>query len=308
MLFFVFLLYGIWSSTFALGKLTLQHCPPLFLTASRMLLAGLLVLAFILLFRRSSFRLQIKHLIPIALYGFLGMYLTNALEFWSLQYLSAAKTCFLYSLSPFFAAFFSYLHFGEKMNARKWMGMGIGSCAVIATIFFQSGSDKTLVAFLNFSWPELAMMGAVLCSIYGWVLLRLLVKDESSNSLTVNGLGMLLGGLFALGHSFLTDSWSSLSPTNPHFPSFVQGVLLLTLISNVVCYNFYGWLLKRFTATFLSFAGLMSPFFASLHEWIFLSTPPSPVILCSTIIVGLGLWLVYSAELKQGLVRTIENN
>jgi drug/metabolite transporter (DMT)-like permease len=268
-----------------------------------MLLASVLVLAFLLLFRRSALRIQVKQLLPLGLYGLLSMYLTNALEFWSLQHLSAAKTCFLYSLSPFFAAFFSYLHFGEKMTPRKWTGMGIGCLAILISISLQSGSEKSLIAFLHFSWPELAMVGAVLCSMYGWVLLRLLVKEDSGSSLAANGIGMLLGGLLALGHSYWIDPWPQLSPTDPHFSAFAQGLFLLTLISNVICYNFYGWMLKRFTATFLSFAGLMSPLFASFHEWALLSTRPSPLLLFSTLFVALGLWLVYSAEIKQGLIQ-----
>jgi drug/metabolite transporter (DMT)-like permease len=267
-------------------------------------LASLLVLSYLLIFRRSSLRLVSNHLLPLALYGFLGMYLTNALEFWSLQYLSSAKTCFLYSLSPFFAAFFSYLYFGERMNLRKWVGMGIGFLGIMPVLLLQKGSERSLSAFFCFSWPELAMVGAVLSSVYGWVLLRRLVRDEQScTSLTANGIGMLIGGLFALTHSALTDSWKGIFLSNPHTSSVVQGILFLTLLSNVFCYSLYGWLLKRFTATFLSFAGLMSPLFASFHGWFFLSERPSSVIFFSMGIVAIGLWLIYSAELKQGLIR-----
>ena len=62
-------------------------------------------------------------------------------------------------------------------------------------------------------------------------------------------------------------------------------------------------MLRRYTATFLSFMGLLSPIFASLTGWLFLGEPISWVIFLSTGIVSIGLWIVYYAELKQGYIQ-----
>lgn len=299
----VMMMYAIWSSVFSLGKMTLEVSPPLFLTSSRMLLAGILLLGFLAIFKRSSLKFSPKLLIPLVLYGFLGMYLTNAFEFWSLQHLSAAKTCFLYSLSPFLAAFFSYLHFGEKMNCRKWIGMGIGITGILPVLAIQTGSESLIGGLSFLSWPELSMMAAVLCSSYGWILLRLLVKDSAVSPSLSNGIGMLIGGAFAFAHSLYVDSWNPLPVASEAMPSFAQGIILMTLVSNIICSNLYGFVLKRFTATFVSFMGLLSPVFASINSWLFLGESPSVIIFMSTGIVSLGLWLVYSAELKQGYIR-----
>jgi drug/metabolite transporter (DMT)-like permease len=299
----VVLMFAVWSSIFSLAKITLEFCPPLFLTAVRMLLAGVLLLGYLAIRKRSSFQISSKQLFSLALYALFSMYLANAFEFWSVQHLSAAKTCFLYSLSPFFTAFFSYLHFGEKMNLRKWLGMGIGFLGIVPVLAIQTGSEDLIGGIFCFSWPELAMMAAALCSVYGWVLLRLLVKDSSVSPSMANGTGMLIGGIFALFHSFFIDSWHPTPVSSGHFPAFLQGTLIMTFISNIVCYNLYGLMLKRFTATFLSFMGLLSPVFASIMSWIFIGETPSPVIFLSTMIVGSGLWLIYSAEIKQGYIQ-----
>jgi drug/metabolite transporter (DMT)-like permease len=298
----VIFMYAVWSSVFSLGKMTLQYCPPLFLTGARMVLAGLLLLGFLAIFKRSSFKLTRVHLFSILLLAFFSIYLTNALEFWGLQYLSAAKTCFIYSLSPFFAALFSYLHFNEKMNRRKWLGLCIGFLGFIPVLLTQTGSEGLLNAFSFVSWPSLAIMGASLCSVYGWVILRLVVKDHAISPLMANGASMLFGGLLAFGHSFLVEGWNPLPFQISDVGPVLKGTLLMTLISNIVCYNLYGMLLKRFTATFLSFVGLLSPIFASLNGLIFLGEPISWTILLSTGVVSLGLWIVYRAELKQGYI------
>jgi drug/metabolite transporter (DMT)-like permease len=298
----VIFMYAVWSSVFSLGKLTLQYCPPLFLTGARMVLAGLLLLGFLAIFKRSSFKLSRIQIFSIMLLAFFSIYLTNALEFWGLQYLSAAKTCFIYSLSPFFAALFSYLHFNEKMNGRKWLGLCIGVLGFIPVLLTQTGSEELLNAFSFFSWPSLAIMGAALCSVYGWVVLRLIVKDHAISPLMANGTSMLFGGFLAFVHSFLVEGWNPLPFQAENLGSIVKGTLLMTLVSNIICYNLYGILLKRFTATFLSFMGLLSPIFASLNGLIFLNEPISWTILVSTGIVSLGLWIVYHAELKQGYI------
>lgn len=300
----VVLMYATWSSVFALGKWTLAHTPPLFLTASRMILAGCLLLGFLAWKNRSAFRISGRQVASIALLALLSIYLTNALEFWGLQYMTAAKTCFFYSLSPFFAALFSYLHFGETMNRRKWLGMGVGFLGFIPVLSMQKGAGELMSSLAFISWPELAVLGAALCSVYGWTLLRVLVKDNSISPWMANGLSMLLGGVFALGHSLLVETWAPWPISAGDVPVFVKGTLLMTLISNIICYNLYGMLLKRFTATFLSFMGLLSPVFASINSWLFLGEPLSPTIFLGTVIVSVGLWLVYSAELAQGYIRS----
>jgi len=300
-------MYGVWSSVFTLGKWTLEVSPPLFLTGSRMLIASALLLGFLALTRRSVFKLTGRQVLSLCALAIFSIYLTNALEFWSLQHMTAAKTCFFYSLGPFFTALFSYLHFGEKMNGRKWLGMLIGFAGFVPVLAAQKGADELLSSLAFLSWPEISMIAASACTAYGWILLRLLVKEQSISPLMANGASMLIGGTLALGHSYLVESWNPLPVAAANYTTFIQGALLMTFISNVFCYNLYGYVLKKFTATFVSFMGLLSPVFASLTSWVFLGEQPSPIIFLSTAIVSLGLWLIYSAELKQGYILKANN-
>lgn len=302
----VILMYAVWSSMFSLGKIALQYSPPIFLTGFRMVLGATLLLGYLALTKRSAFRLKKKQLISLAFLGFFSIYLSNILEFWALQYLSAAKTCFIYSLSPFFAAFFSYLHFGEKMNLKKWIGLFLGVIGMIPVLSLQTGSEELLNAYAFLSWPSLAVIGAALSAIYGWVLLRLIVKDEQISPLMANGSSMLFGGILAFSHSFFTENWDPLPVTSSDFAPFLKWIVMITFISNVFCYNLYGVMLKKFTATLLSFLGLLSSIFASLYGWFFLNEPLSLEIFLSTVVVSLGLWVVYSAELKQGYITKLK--
>ena len=115
-----------------------------------------------------------------------------------------------------------------------------------------------------------------------------------------NGASMTLGGACALIHSLFVDGWTPLPISN--YGGFFQGVFLMIVISNLLCYNLYGWLLKRFTATFLSFAGLTTPLFAAFFGWLVLKETVSWSFFLSVGIISLGLWLVYSEELRLGYI------
>ena len=295
-------MYAIWSSVFSFGKLALAFSPPIFLTGSRMILGAALLLGYIAIYKRSHFKMEKKQWFSLFLLGFFSIYLTNILEFWGLQHLSAAKTCFIYSLSPLFTAILSYVHFKEKINGKKWLGLGIGFVGILPVLFTQTGSENIFESsFL--SLPTIAIMVAVLASVYGWILLRVNLKNTEVSPLMANGTSMLFGGTIALIHSFFIDSWNPLPIAQGHTSEVMGIIMVMTLLFNVLCYNLYGMMLRRYTATFLSFIGLLSPIFASLNGWIFLGEPLSWTILLSTAIVSSGLSLVYYAELKQGYIQ-----
>lgn len=301
-MFLIVTLFATWSSVFAIAKSTLAHSTPIFLTAIRMLFAAFIILGYLLLKKKFSFKLTKVQLIAIAILGILNIYLTNILEFWGLKYLTASKTCFIYSLSPFFAALFSYLHFKEKMTPRKWLGMLIGIIGIVPVLYIQSAAEASSGSFFNFSLAELAIVGAALFSVYSWVLLRMLVKNNNFSPLIANGASMLIGGFMALIHSFFVDTWQPLPIVPGHAMPFLGGTFLMIFISNIIGYNLYGYLLKKYTATFMSFMGLLSPFFASLSSWAILGETPSLTILGSTCVVIVGLWIHYQEELKQGYI------
>lgn len=297
-LLLVFLCFFIWSTSFTLGKTTLDVSSPIFLTGFRMIMAGVILLGFLFFVKRDEFKITKRQILPLLLLSLMAVYLTNALEFWSLQYLTAGKTCFLYSLSPFVAALLSYLQFKEKMTKRKWLGLMIGFVGFLPVLMYTSGGEGLLGGMLFLSWAEIAMIGAVITSVYGWILLRKLGKDEGMSPLMANGASMLLGGLFAMVHSFFLEEWNPVPVTA--WGGFLQGVFLMILVSNLICYNLYGWLLKRFTATFLSFAGLTTPIFAAFFGWVALGESVAWSFFLSMGIISLGLWLVYGEELRLG--------
>lgn len=293
---FVFLLYALFASVFTISKTGLEYSQPFFFVGSRMIFAGLLLLAYQFIFRNEKFTMKKADLGKISCLAIFAIYLTNTFEFWGLQYLTSSKTCFIYSLSPFVSALLSYLIFTEKLSIRKWVGMSIGFAGMLPILLSQTTAEEKAGQFFIFSWPELAVMGAAVCSVYGWIVLKQLVQDNGCSPIMANGLGMFLGGLLALGHSYFTEDWHPVPITD--YAAFAACALLLILISNLICYNLYGVLLRKFSATFMSFAGLTTPLFSALFGWFLLDESITWPFFISLGIVSSGLVFFYVEELK----------
>lgn len=303
LIFLSLLTFSLWTLSFSLGKIALLTSSPIFLTAFRMGFAGLLILLFLWIKKPSYLSFPKKYLIPLTFFSFLSVYLTNIFEFWGLQYVSAAKVCFLYSLSPFFSIILSYIHFREKITMQKTLGLAIALVALFPVLAFQSGEENLFNSLFLISWPELSIIGAAFCSTYGWVILRILVKDKELSPLIVNGVGMSIGALMAFLHSFLFDTWNPIPIEQGKFGAFFLSVSMMTLVSNLICYNLYSYLLKRLTATFLSFVGLLSPIFTSISSFIILGEAISWQIILSTFFMLLAMWMVYRSEIAQGYIK-----
>jgi drug/metabolite transporter (DMT)-like permease len=107
---------------------------------------------------------------------------------------------------------------------------------------------------------------------------------------------MLIGGSMALFHSSLTENWNPV-PVKEWFP-FLECAGLLIIISSLICYNLYGYLLRKYTATFMSFAGSTTPLFTALFGWLFLNESVTWSFFASAAIVFSGLLIFNQEELK----------
>ena len=300
-MFLAVFLFAIWSFTFLLGKGMVGISSPLFLTALRMLVAGLLLCGYLFLRDRKALSLSSRGWLSILWLALTSVLISNVLELWGLRAISATKTCFIYSLSPFFTAFLSYCHFKELMTPRRWFGLLLSFIGVLPPLFFDRSTQTLDLSLLyGFSWAELAVVGATFFAVWGWVLLRVTVKDEKIAPLAANGLSMLLGGTLALLASFALEAPMSLALSSTNTAKLLIGTFLTIVISNLFGYNLYGYLLKRYSATLLSLFGLLSPVFVSCYEWLFWGTPPSPLIIGCTGVILTGLLLVYREEKKLG--------
>ncbi len=317
-LWLIVILYLLFATTFTLAKATLLFLPPFLCIGIRMLLAGFLLLGY------ESYTAGIKinkRSWPLLLQVILfHIYIAYVAEFWALQYTASAKTALIYNFSPFITAFMAFFLGYERLTAKKWLGLAFGLVALVPWLFSSTVTEDLVGHFSFVSFPELALLLAVASACYGWLLVFRLMKEYQYTPLTINGIAMLGGGFLALISSLYIEGaphiigGQQLGPWENMLASFIgnkgtvfllSGVYLLALITiaNVICYNLYAYLLKRYSATFLSFAGFMCPLFAAILGWLFFDEQLSGYFVATLILVMCGLYCFYQEELETRVLK-----
>jgi drug/metabolite transporter (DMT)-like permease len=297
MLALVFLLNALFYFVFPVGKVALQYSSPFFLIGIRMILGGVILLGYQFIFRRAYFYVKKQYIWALFLLALFNIYIANAYEFWGLQYMSSAKTSFIYNLSPFFAAFFSYLHFDERMNLKKWIGLMVSFLGFIPVWLSDSPAEQNLAHVGLISSAEWAVVFATVATVYGWTIMQKMVRVYQYDAVMANGVSMIGGGLMSLAHSMITEPWYPAPVVNWH--AFFIWVMIMVLVSNITCYSLYGYLLKKYSAMFLTFTGLSGPLFAAFYDWAWFGISVSWTFYLATALVAAGMYLFYQEELQQ---------
>lgn len=289
----IILLYALFGASFPMGKMLLQYTTPLFLAGSRMFLAGIILLGYQYFYAHAEFKFKRKHLWYYFQIIFFGIYIAYILRFWALSELTSTKTSFIYNLSPFFASLYSYFLFQETMSKKQWIGLCVGFFGFFPILLSSSCSEQSIGEFIFLSWYEVATIVSVALHSYSWIVMRKLIKDQSYEPPMVNGITMTAGGTLSLLTSVVYDGFAPVTDVPP-FLGYLLGTIL---ISNIICFNLYGYLLHQYSATFVSFAGFLGPLFSAIYGWIFLGEPITWHFYLSTCIVFAGLYLFYQDEL-----------
>ncbi len=305
----VIILYLLFASTFTLGKAALAYVSPFLFIGVRMILGGSMLLGYYaystqqsIMPRKSDWSLFLRIII-------FHIFCSYLLEFWALEQVTSAKACLLYNLSPFITALFSYFLYAERLSYRQLCGLMIGFVAFIPILLAQTPLEQINWHFGFLSLAELALIASVTSSAYGWIIMKKLI-DKGYSFILINGIGMTGGGILALTLSLIKEGTPRLKTvcvTHDLLVSYcgttgesliMLGVysMSLIIIANIICYNLYGYLLSRYSATFLSFSGFMTPLFAALLGWLFLGEGVTWHFFATIGMVVFGLFLFHEKK------------
>ena len=290
--------YAILALSFTLGKMLLAYVSPIFLIAIRMMFAGIIILI-MHRFMKGSFAIKSKQDFGILiLLSFIHIFIPYTAEFVALQHLAPSCCALFYNLTPFFSAFFSYIYLGETMTYKKFLGFIIGVGGIVW--FLEPMSMQCLSR--NLAWAYVLMIVSVVSCALAWIYIRKLVKYSGYDSLFINGFAMLFGGLYAAITSFIFEPDGFCVLHKNDLATFLWLLVAIIFVANIVFYNLYGYLLKKYTATFLAFMGFVTPVIVAVYDWMFLGTTVSLSFFIATGLVSLGIYIFYQEELKQGYV------
>lgn len=290
----VFLMYALFGSIFSVGKMAVVASQPYFLTGARMLVAGSLILGYQFLRNPQSLTVSKRCWSTLLGVAVFNVFITNAFEFWGLQYMSAGKTCLIYSLSPFAAAFIGYVSGSETMTAKKWLGLAVGLLAFLPLMLAPWFNTSSINGDMELA-AEGALTISAITAVIGWILVKKLVVHEGVSHPAVNGWSFLLAGFMCMTTSLLVETWNPIPVSE--VGTFLWTLAYIVVIHNLICYSIYASSLKRFSVTFMAFAGLSNPLFAGIFGWAFLGENMTLPFWLAMAGVSIGLYLFYQEEI-----------
>ncbi|KKR97069.1 MAG: hypothetical protein UU47_C0003G0056 [candidate division TM6 bacterium GW2011_GWE2_41_16] len=310
----IFVLYAVCALTFTVSKAILSYSPPFFAIAVRMILAGSFILTGYALWKciknKQAFVQDLKKVSWSDIGLFIIMMLFHIFipycaESWALTQITSTESALIYNLSPFVAAFFAFIWFGQIMSRRKWIGLILGTCSIIPLVihYYQCSMFAQFFSFKIV--PLLLVLSAVISSAFAWIIFKKLVTEKAYSPYTINGIAMLGGGVAALALAYANGEQAIALISN--WSIFLGLTALIIILANVIFYNGYGIMLRRYSVPLLAFAGFSTPLFASFFGMFFLGECFSWNYLWSTVLVAIGLRMFYSEELRLHYIDTKAN-
>jgi drug/metabolite transporter (DMT)-like permease len=269
----------LWSSAFAVAKLALADCPPLFLLAARFLLAGVIVLAAAVVLR-APWRLTGGDIAVLALLGVVNNALYLGLNYVGMQSISAGLSALIVSANPVLTALLAAGFLGERMTWRKAAGLllGVGGVAFIVEHRITGAIDSPVgIAFTA---------AAVVSMVGGTILFK---KLAPGGGLWIgNGVQNLAGGLALVPFALGFESVSNVVPSWRLLAALAYLVLLVSLFGFLLWFH----LLTVAGATAASAYHFLMPPLGMLFGWLLLGEQVALPDLIGILPVALGIYLV----------------
>lgn len=122
----------LWGSAFAGAKIGFEYMPPMMLSGFRFMLAGLLLLPIIFIFK-VDWRKELQHWRFILLFGFVQTFLQYGLFYAGLDLVPGAIAAIIIGAGPLFIAIMAHIALqNDKLTIRKSIAILLGLSGVIS--------------------------------------------------------------------------------------------------------------------------------------------------------------------------------
>ena len=281
----------VWGTTYLGIAVALETVPPLLLTGTRFIAAGLIMLLVARL-RGDAIPRDFRTLANLALVGFLMVGVGNLAVVWAEQWVPSGLAALLVATAPFWMAVIeAFRRNGERIDLRGGLGMLIGFAGVAMLVTPGGGMVTT--------WSAAFLLGALAIQVgsLGWQygsahskynLKHVPVWSSAALQMLFGGLIVSIVGL-ALGEA----------PRFSLTPRTFAALAYLTIFGSVVAYSAYTFALAHLRTTTTSLYAYVNPVVAVFLGWLILNEPLTWFSIAAMVVILAGVALVQSAERRK---------
>ena len=268
-----------WGINWPIMKIVLSEIPPLYFRSTSLILggAGLLAIA-----RASGYAIAVppgqwRSIVTLSLFNIIGW---NVFAIYGVSLLPSGRAALLGFTMPVWGAILSVLMLGERLTARRLVGLALGLGGIVALM------GGSIAGFLQAPAGVVCMLLAAWSWALGIVLFKRLTVPIPTIALT--GWTMLIGGLplvvFAVPLETARLVVPGLWPT--------AGLIYNTVVAFMFCYWAWNRIVLMVPVAVSSLSSLATPLIGVISGMLILGEP-------------LGLQEVLAAALILGAVATV---
>ena len=276
----------IWSSAFVVGKFAVGVAPPLWLLGIRFLIAGVAMLGLLKLMGRSLPARAGDWVTGIGL-GLLNNAIYLGICFYAFRNVTAGMVAMIASLTPMATALMAHPVLGEKLSARRILGivLGILGAWIVLRGRLDGGVDDPF-------WLGMVFL-AMCCLSGGTILYR--ARATNTDPLAMNAVMTLASAFAVIPAAMLLEDHHAIHWAEPRF-ILVQAYMIV--IVSILALLLWFRLIRLAGAGAASAFHFLNPAFALTMAWIVLGEPVALHDLMGLVPIAVGILLVTATRAK----------
>jgi drug/metabolite transporter (DMT)-like permease len=272
----------IWSSSFIAAKAGLRHLSPLLFVAVRLAGCAAVLMALMLLLRRSWQPLSGVRWLHCAITGALVNAIGLMAPHVGLLMAPAAQIALVQSLTPLLTAAFGLVFLHERLLTSQWLGLALGLAGVSLVV-----GQAALENAARFEGLLLGFVGVVS-----------LVAGTVYFGRFCRGIPLLPGAtaqFLAAAMVAALGAWLLETPRADFTPTAIAAVAWNTALVSLGGMGLYFAMLTRGTAARTTANFYLVPGTAAVLAWVLLGERLDPLAILGLAVASMGCWLVNAA-------------
>lgn len=277
--------YIVWGSTFLAIRYAVETIPPLFVAATRHLIAGSILFAWAWWQGERPTRQGVKAGLVL---GALFFLISHGTLHWAEQFVASGVAALVIASEPVFVALMLPLfRLGAAPTAKTYAGLALGIGSVLVLFRPDVATDR------------LAIIGliAVLISSIAWsagIVLSSKVQPKTAGTMNA-ALPLVCGSLMLVAAGVVRGEHQQLDVSAVTTDSLL-GLLFLIFFGSLLAFTAYSWLLKHYPPTLVATHTYVNPLVAVLLGWLFAGETMSMSVIASAVLAISAIGLVNSGS------------